>query len=131
VTPEDDRAHPYREWRRTIGRSLYVNDVDQFEWRMVDGVVRPVGLLELTRVNGNAPVGDKYLGAILARMRKRDPQERVACEIARRCGVCAFVVLWRWDLSEFWVYNLSDSIGWWQATEPQYRDFLTRLRPPE
>lgn len=124
----EDRTRVYREWRRTLGPGLYVNDVDHVEWRMVDGHVVPVALLELTRVNGLAPVPPTYLDRILDRMCDRDPQAKFACEIAARIGVSAFVVVFRWDCGAFWVYNLSARRGWWSLTPEKYRTWIEGLR---
>jgi hypothetical protein len=52
----EDRAALYRDWRRTFGPHLYVNDIDHVEWRMVERRVEPVAVLELTRVDGSVPV---------------------------------------------------------------------------
>lgn len=123
----EDRTVRYRDWRRTLGRALYVNDVDQLEWRMVDEQVQPVGVLELTRVDGSVPVPPSYLARILDRVQRRDPQGRVACELASRCGVFAFLVAWRWNCSEFWVYNLSAARGWWHLTPEKYRTWIAGL----
>lgn len=126
-----DRTSAYREWRWGLGNSLYVNDVDQVEWRMVNGEIRPVAVIELTRVDGSVPVPPAYLKAILDRMTGRDPQGRVAVEVASRLGVCAYVVAWRWDLTEFWGYNLSRNVGWKLWTANEYRAWLASLKPPE
>ena len=34
-----DRCFDYRVWRRSLGRRLYVNDIDQVEYRIVDDVI--------------------------------------------------------------------------------------------
>ena len=95
---------------------------------MVDGAVKPVAVLELTRVDGSVPVPPTYLQRILDRIRERDPQARVACELATRCGVFAFLVAWRWDCTEFWIYNLSASRGWWHLPPNQYQRWIDSLR---
>jgi hypothetical protein len=123
----EDRTAPYRDWRWRLGGGLYVNDIDQVEWRLRGGQITPVAVLELTRVNGTMPVPARYLDNILQRICHRDPQGRVAVEIADRLVVCAYLVLWRWDLSEFWCYNLTDGKGWQHWNRQQYQAWLKAL----
>lgn len=127
----EDRTAQYRDWRRKLGRDLYVSDIDQLEWRMVNNTVTPVGVLELTRVNGSKEVPQTYLDAILKRICDRDPQGRVACTVALNLGVKAFVVLFRWDLSEFWAYNLTDARGWFHMWPETYSKWINQLGKPD
>src|SRR5262245_47230829 len=69
-TSIEDRTAKYRDWRRTLNRQLYVSDIDQMEWRIVDDEVEPVALLELTRIDGDLPIPPTYLAHILDRMYK-------------------------------------------------------------
>src|SRR5262245_1147423 len=131
----EDRALPYRNYRRTFaercattGSGLHVNDIDQLEWRMIDGRPVPVAVFELTCLDRTVTVvRPQYLAAILDRMQLRDPQAALACEVARRCGVEAWVIAWRIDCSEFWIFNLSINAGWWHLTAPEYRRWIVNL----
>ena len=125
---QQDRSLPYRDWRRTIGRSLYVNDIDQLEWRVIDGEIKPVAIIELTRVNGNISVPQSYLDSVLKRITQRDPQSKIACMVADSLNVCAYVVVWRWDLSEFFVYNLTKERGWKYWSPLQYEKWIGSLK---
>jgi len=110
----EDRAAPFRDWRRSLGRPYYVCDIDQVEWRMIDGRPVPVAVMELTRVDGNVAIPATYLEAILTRFTKRDGQGAATKAFAELMGVKAWIVLFRWDMSELWLYNLTDGRGWWR-----------------
>ena len=45
----EDRALIYTDWRRTIDVGTYCQDIDQVEYRIIDGEIVPVLMLELTR----------------------------------------------------------------------------------
>ncbi len=121
----EDRAAGYREWRQAFGGGCYVEDVDQVEWRKgVSGELCPVATLELTRLDGNRNPPATYLQNILARFGERDFQATHSRHVAGALGVSCFVVLFRWDLSEFWIYNLSEKRGWWHLTQDRYMRWL-------
>jgi hypothetical protein len=100
---DQDRTAKYRLWHRSFGSDVYVNDLDQIEWRMVDGNVVPVAHIELSRVDGNRDVPFTYLEAAWDRFTLRDPQSKVSTIVAERVGIPAYFVLFRWDLTEFWI----------------------------
>jgi hypothetical protein len=123
-----DRTAEYRKWRWCFGDGKYVNDVDHVEWRMVDGKPKAVAVFELSRVDGNVHVPDKYLDAVLSRYNKRDGQSAFIKYTAQAFNTHAWIVLFRWDLSEFWVYNLTNNSGWYKnLTKDQYEDWIRRL----
>ena len=126
----EDRAHEYRKWRRGFGRRLYVSDIDHLECRVIHGTMVPVAALELTRVDGNVKVPQSYLDAIYQRFTKRDGQGAIITRLAELLNIKAWVVLFRWDLTEFWVYNLTDERGWWKSLSPQkYKGWISSLHP--
>jgi len=131
LSSQVDRVAPYRSWRYVQGIGG-VTDVDNIEWRLHQGVWLPVAVLELTRVDGNIPVPDSYRANVLTRF-QRDVQGETAVTVARRLGCKAWVVLFRWDMSDLWVFNLTDSRGWWHLNEERYRHWLRSLvgRGPE
>ncbi len=114
----------YRAWRQTWGCGAFVNDIDQIEWRLVDGDVVPIMALEMTRLDGGVHPPATYFEAILTRYQRRDGQALAITAFAERLGVPAVIVLWRHDLSDFWIYNLSTHQGWFYLTAPQYKRWL-------
>jgi hypothetical protein len=122
----EDRAAVYRNWRYKAGLSRgYVADIDQLEYRFIDGVFTPIALLELTRVDDENWISPQYLNAITERF-KRDGQGKVAREVASLLGLAceAWIVLFRKSLSEFWIYNLTLEKGWVQMSQVEYRNWL-------
>jgi hypothetical protein len=127
----EDRTAPYRTFRRTFGGPC-VTDFDQIEWRKDgSGVWIPVALLELTRIDGGRRIPDSYLAAILKRILIRDPQGELAKLAAGRLGCKAWMVPFRHDLGEFWVYNLTDGRGWWHMNATGYQDWIRNLPLPQ
>ena len=118
----EDRIAAYRQWRWDF-RSAYVSDIDQLEWRVIDGKVVPVLLLELTRFDGDNQPGQGYLDAITARFR-RGGQGRAAITFAGMLGVDAVIVLFRYNLEDFWLYNLTIGEGWYHLGRDGYRHWL-------
>jgi len=47
--------------------------------------------------------------------------------VAEALGTRAYIVLFREDCSEFWVYNLSDNQGWYYFNPRGMESFLRRL----
>jgi hypothetical protein len=124
----EDRLYDYRQWRRDFGRGCYVTDIDQLEWVLDDSKALPVAILELSRIDGDVPIPSSYRKACLERIRTRDSQERFSVQAASMLGAYAWFVLFRHDLSEFWVYNLSMDRGWWHLDQEGYRHWIEMLR---
>lgn len=120
----EDRCADYRAWRHRLGDGCYVMDIDQIEWRLVDGLPVPVAALELSRVDGNKRLPQSYLNAVTTRFQDRDGQASAITAFAAKMGVKAWVVLFRWDLTDFWVYNLTDTRGWWHMDKPRYTSWV-------
>lgn len=124
-----DRCAAYKAWRWKWGAGLYVNDLDQVEWRMIDGHIIPVVVLELTRLDGDRhPLPMGYLQAIVERFTKRDAQGSTVVALAHRLGVDAVLTLFRHDLSEFWLFNLSAPTQWFHLDRDRYRAWLADHR---
>lgn len=123
----ENRLTEYTDWRRKLGDDFYCTDVDQLEWREIDGVLTPVAVLELTMVEGNAHVPQKYLNNILDRFLIRDGQGEMAQRLAAKLGVKAWIVLFRWDLTEFWVYDLCGTRRWYHTSPAKYKAWLEGL----
>ena len=125
----EDRCVEYRNWRHSFGGGCYVMDMDQVEWRLQHSDPVPVAVLELSRVDGNVKLPQTYLDAVTTRFQKRDAQGSAITTFADLLKVKAWIVLFRWDLSEFWIYNLTDGRGWWCMTKPKYHSWVIGLKP--
>lgn len=123
----EDRAVIYREWHRTLSKKFAATDIDLIEWRYRGGVLIPVAVMEITRVDPEVKVTVNYLAAILKRMNERDTQGAAARYVAEKLGCRVWIVAFRYDLSEFWVYNLTDSQGWFHRTLAGMIAFLGKL----
>lgn len=121
------RAKPYSDWHRTLGKSLMMMDVDYIEWRFRGGELMPVGVMEVTRVDGGKAVSQGYLDAIVRRYESRDLQARATRKVAEALDVKAYIVLFRINCREFWIYNLSDRNGWDYYNQGQMEAFLEGL----
>ena len=119
----DDRTREYREWRYGLGSKMYVLDVDQIEWRKTRfGGIAPVGLLELKRFDTDGPVRASMLADVLDPLEERFQGE--ACRrVAAALGVPAWLVVYRHDLTGFWVYNLTERRGWFPLDDPGGRGY--------
>lgn len=121
------RIKPYSDWHRTLAPNLLMLDVDFIEWRYRNGELAPVGVMEVTRVDQGRTVDKYYTDAILQRFEQRDLQAQAARKVAAALKTKAYIVLFRQDCSEFWVYNLTDRAGWTHYSPQQMADFLQRL----
>ena len=128
----EDRAAAYREWRMSWGNGCYVNDIDQFEWRLTpDKRMAPVAVLELTRYDGEDAPTDTYFEKILERFHS-DAQAQIALAWGDMAGVSAYVVLFRHDLSQFWVHNLAQpQLGWIAMSQDEYQGWLMNKKPAQ
>jgi hypothetical protein len=123
----ENRARQYSDWHRTLDRRLLMIDVDFIEWRIRNGRLVAVGVMEITRVDHGKSVSPAYLNAIVNRFEQRDLQARAARQVAAALGTKAYIVLYREQCTEFWIYNLSDRQGWSHFTPRQMEDFLKSL----
>jgi len=122
-----DLLAEYRTWRRGFGNKLYASDIDQIEWRIVDGIPVPVALIEMTRVTGTKRVPVAYLESVLKRYTVRDPKSQLTINAAAHMGIDAYLVIYRENLEDFWVYNLTWGGAWQAKTQQQYRDWVSSL----
>ena len=117
------RIKPYSDWHRTLDKSLLMLDVDFIEWRIRDGELVAVGVMEVTRVDNGITVTQAYLDAIISRFESRDLQAQAARKVAEALGTNAYIVLFREDCSEFWVYSFNHT-KWAYFTPEQMERFL-------
>lgn len=125
----EDRGLDYRDWRRTFKSSSYVMDLDQVEYRIVDGEFIPVAVLELTRTDEAVRSAVALQTAVLHRISVENIQAKVLVSMAKRLGVDAFLVLFVADLSEFHVYNLTTEKRWWVMNPERYQYWIDQLSP--
>jgi hypothetical protein len=121
------RLKPYSDWHRTLAKELLMVDVDFIEWRYRHGQLIPVGVMEVTRVDLGKHVAPEYLEAILARYEQRDMQAEAARKVAAALRTKAYIVLFRADCKEFWVYNLTERKGWLHLQAAEMENFLKNL----
>jgi hypothetical protein len=126
-TDSEWRIRPYSEWHRKLAGELCMLDVDFIEWRYRNGELVAVGVMEVTRVDNGRAVHAGYLQAIVRRFEERDMQARAARKVAAALGTKAYIVLFRQDCSEFWVYNLTDRRGWDYFDAAGMERFLKQL----
>ena len=131
---EEDRDAAYREWHYSLGPDTWAINLDQVEFRRSPkGSKLPAGVVELKRFDTDGPVEtwmlDKVLGLLDAGL-----QGDALRYIAAALGVPAWLVVYRHDLTGFWVYNLTARRGWFPADddgtgygEYQYRVWLGNM----
>jgi hypothetical protein len=124
---DEYRAKPYSDFHRTLDRKLLTQDVDFVEYRRRNGRLTPVAVIEVTRADQHIFVGQGYLNGIIERYTQFGMQAEATLLVARALNVEAYVVLFRQDCSEFWVYNLSRHSGWEKKTPAEYEEFLKSL----
>ncbi len=132
---DEDRTKEYRQWHRTIpaykDHNLSVADVDYIEYTVIDdkGTLIPHAVIELTRLDGDNPLlPQTYLDSVISRFVTRDKQHVLPRMVAEGLHVKAWLVLFRHNLQDFWVYNLTDETGWWDRNEDGYIRWLHSLR---
>lgn len=127
-----DRTQGYRDWhRRALSRGCMMIDMDAVELRRRDGVPVPVAVTELTRIDGDVPVGANYLRAIQTRYFDRDAQGALICLLADRLRVPAYVVLFAKDLTAFYILHLARRTWSRQMSEAEYCQWPERLPFPD
>ena len=104
-------------------------DIDQVEYRIVDGEFIPVAVLELTRTDEAVRSAVALQTAVLHRISEENIQAKVLVSMAEHLDVDAFLVLFVADLSEFHVYNLSTENGWWVMNPERYQYWIDGLSP--
>lgn len=124
----EDRSKEFRDFHRSLDRSLYAIDVDLVEWRFINGELTPVATIEITRVDNKQAATPQYLNQIIQRFDERDMQAKAAEILARKLEVKAWIVLFSKGCEEFWVYCLSDrSIGWRHFDKNRLEKWLQAL----
>jgi hypothetical protein len=123
----EDRTIDYRNFRRTFENTPYTNDIDMVEWRIEDGKVVPVAVLELTRIDDNHHSG-AYLQAILDRYSSQG-QGLFITHAADRLECDAYIVAYYQDLTVYCLYNLSEKRGWHIVNPTSFQAWVRSLTP--
>jgi len=123
----ENRSEDFRKMHRNLDRKLYATDIDLVEMRIINGELTAVGTLEITRIDNDKKVSKRYLESILKRY-ERDFQKKMACYLAEKLGVKAWIVLYKEDLSQFWIYCLSnDDNRWYYYDVERFEKWLKNL----
>lgn len=101
-----DNSETYKSWHRTLDRHLYLTDVDSIEWRMANGILTPVGLIELTTFSDDSIDQDKR-DAVRDRFDRKTMQGAATRAVAVALRIPALVVLHKKDLSQFAVWDMA------------------------
>ena len=125
ITDGEDRTEAYRDWRHKFGKKRYVVDLDQVEYKIINGNIVPVAVLELTRADWSP--GKSLQDTVLKRIDKQYAQGKALRELSKRIGVDAYIVLFVKDLSEFHIYNLTRDSGWHVCDQEKYSGFIDWL----
>jgi hypothetical protein len=110
-TDDVDRAKEYKDAVRVAGCG---QDVDLVLYNKTPQGIRYVGVFEITQREPHplyTYAGENYLQSILNRYRN-DMQGTIACDMAKRFGCHAFIVVYDTGCGAFWVYDLTIDKGW-------------------
>jgi hypothetical protein len=121
---------PYSDWHYARkNRWLYMTDIDFIEWRYnPQKELVAVGVMEVTRVDEGIEVNHVYTDQILGRY-KTQLQGQAARKIAEALNTKAYIILFRADCTEFWVYCLTAQWKDWKKHTPETMEsFLNGLR---
>ncbi len=127
VESNEDRTIEYRDWRHEFGGGCYVTDIDQIEWRMVDGMIVPKAVIELTRIDHTGSV-ENVLAAILNRIKDKSHGNLLRLTAARmECE--AFIVVIQPGLEFFYMYCLTieEKAGWFKVSKDRYEQWVRSL----
>lgn len=127
---DEDKAAEYVAWHRKQGPHLLAMDMDQVEYRIIDGESVPVAFIELTRISGAPNPPPSYFRRINIRAGTRDNQIEALRAIARRARLPMYYVAFMPDGSEFHVADLldgDDPLTWKRYSESAYVKFLNDL----
>ena len=132
-TDTEDRSFAYRDarWNLNFGA---VQDVDHIEYKIVNGEVVYVAVLELTLRETPKNLRNPP-SSYFERVKKRyltGSQGKFTIQTAKRLGVDAFIVVFNEDATRFWVYNMSKNYGFnREINQKQYFDWLKSLHHPD
>lgn len=123
---KEDRAQAYRDWRHTFGNHLYVSDLDQVEYRIINGEIVPVALIELTRVDDPVRLPKVLQDRVLQRFDVQYASGKFLRTMAGLLDLPAYLVLFVADLSEFHVYSYQASM-WKVMGSDEYKIWIQSL----
>ena len=103
VKDREDRIYDYEQWCRKQD-NLPVINIDGIEFRLEDGYLKIVGVLELTRFDAFITPADRETAW---RRVNNSKHGAILRQVADALGVKAYLVVYLADLSEFHVRRLS------------------------
>jgi hypothetical protein len=107
----------YKAWHREhCARESYVMNIDQLEYRYRDGVMVPVAIIETTHYNAAHDMQNLHAN-VLARLEQS--ARPMLVKVAEALGIKAWCVLHDEGITQFYVYNLTDSRGWFGPVRPE------------
>lgn len=120
----EGRTKLYREWRM-VGRFGAVQDIDQLEYVIVEGKIKPVAIVELCKAEDWIRNPDAYLVTV---DKNRARQQEVASTTARLLGIPAFYLVFEDNFDRFFVRNLTNNDNFWLKFCPdEWRSVLISL----
>jgi len=125
VFKENDHAKldDYKEFRRSFGGGAYCMDIDQFEYRIENGIVSVKAFFEMTERTYPGEMEDNFLGPVWRRI-ANGSRGKVLRKVAEIMKCEAYIVIFRKDLSEFVVRSLIDPKPWKFMTQEEYKKWI-------
>lgn len=129
VKDREDRIYDYEQWRRRTNDKYPSINIDSIEFRVIDGYLKIVGVLELTRFD--MPITLRGLKMAWRRV-NNTRHGSVLRTVAEGLGVDAYLVAFSKELNEFQVCRLLwdasyESVAWKDMTQAEYHWWRGRL----
>src|SRR5574343_338872 len=126
-----NRQANYSSWRYPISEvtsikqcGLYTTDFDFVEWSFNSyGELVAAAVIDATQADNGKSVNDTYLNNILERFH-RQLQGKALSFASRRFECDSYILLFREDCSEFWMYNWTQQKGWKHMDSQQHIEWL-------
>lgn len=140
---KEDRSIAYRDFRREVGKvekngrlrkTAYTSDLDQIEYVFLNNKPIPIAIFEITRYDFDEYDGPnhawlRYRSAIIDRYFKRDAQGKFIQTIAEKLDCEAWIVLFRFDLESFWLFDLMHRDALWiHKSADEYKQWLADMK---
>lgn len=133
----------FYRWHSMLGKQYPALDVDLVEWRYDELGLYPAAVVEITSVGNSIPTEsiDRYLEKIIERYH-RNLQGRTLFLTSQALKCEPYIILFRLNLKQFWVYNwrykenwtalkapgsVVRGDGWLQLNRLQMADFIKSL----
>lgn len=129
-----NRQGNYSRWRYEITESpeikahgLYSTDFDFVEWSFNwNGDLVAAAVIDATQADNTINVSDTYLESILKRFNTQMQGKCLTFASTNfRCN--SYILLFRQDCSEFWLYNWTEKKGWKYMTREEHIEWLIQI----